>query len=513
MMLRPWLACVVALFLVGCGGGGAGFDSGTDLDASDATVGLDGDCILGCSDATPPDAPSCTGLQCQQTCPTGTITGTVYDPALINGLYNVFVYVPNAPLNPITDGPVCTSCQAPASGNPITSTTTDAKGTFTLTNPPIGTNIPLILQLGKWRRHITLANVTCGGNVQPDKSLRFPIKQHEGSPDDNIPLIAFTQGCDGAECFFAKRLGIDPSQFTDGKGTGRVRIYPSPNYTYAGTFPGVTTSSPNSTYLFNTTGEMMKYDIVFDACECSTFDRGGAGSTNTGYKNFLAYLNAGGRTFSTHYYYNFFADTAQCFSDTTCQGQSPLPTTGAWEGNTGQQYSTTGCPNTGSYPTCLNIDTAIPKGKAFADWYSNNNPKIAPAWGGEKYGFVGLTDIRNDMGPLSSSLLTAGTATPWLFADTSAPAEPMTGSMPTTGYDAYYFSINTPVGTNPATQCGRAVFSDVHLNAGTTGTFPSYCSPTNTDSHAPNDLALEFLFFDLSSCVQNDTQPPPPPPH
>ena len=35
----------------------------------------------------------------------------------------------------------------------------------------------------------------------------------------------------------------------------------------------------------------------------------------------------------------------------------------------------------------------------------------------------------------------------------------------------------------------------------------------NSSTHAPNELALEFLFFDLSSCVQNDTLPPPPPPH
>jgi hypothetical protein len=457
------------------------------------------------------DGAACSGIQCNQTCPSGTITGTVYDPAMINGLYNVFVYVPNAPLDPITDGPVCTQCQAPASGNPIASATTDAKGNFTLTNPPIGMNIPLVLQLGKWRRHLTISNVTCGANPQPDKSLRFPTKQHESSPDDNIPLIAFTTGCDGAECFFVRRIGIDQSEFTDGKGKGRVRIYPSPNYTFGGTFPGVTGASPNSLALFQSSTEMMKYDIIFDACECSTYDRGGANTTNVGYKNFLSYLNAGGRSFGTHYYYNFFASPAQCGSfDPTCQGQTPLPTTGAWEGNTGQAYSSTGCPNTMSFPTCLNIDTAIPKGKAFADWYSNNNPKIGPTWGGEKYGYVGLTDIRNDMGALSSTLLTAGTATPWLFAPDKG--EPIS-MMPTTGYDAYYFSINTPVGTNPMTQCGRAVFSDVHLNAGTSGAFPGNCTSANTDSHASNDLALEFLFFDLSSCVQNDTMPPPPPPH
>ena len=40
----------------------------------------------------------------------------------------------------------CTQCQAPASGNPIVSTSTAADGTFTLSHVPSGTNIPIVLQ-------------------------------------------------------------------------------------------------------------------------------------------------------------------------------------------------------------------------------------------------------------------------------------------------------------------------------------------------------------------------------
>lgn len=99
--------------------------------------------------------------------------------------------------------------------------------------------------------------------------------------------------------------------------------------------------------------------------------------------------------------------------------------------------------------------------------------------------------------------MSAGTATPWLFAgDLSA------------RYDSYFFSVNAPLGTGATTQCGRAVFSDVHLgDAPAPAAFPSYC-PTDpaSSTHAPNELALEFLFFDVSSCVQDDRQPPPTPP-
>ena len=510
----PLLLVLLSVAFFGCGGGGSAFGDGGGADGGDLDGTLVGDGHgFNFGDSGPTGDGGCVGLQCQQSANTS-ISGTVYDPAGAIGIYNVFVYVPNDTLSPIADGPVCTQCQAPASGNPIASATTDALGHFTLTNAPVGANIPLVLQVGKWRRHLTIANVTAGvDNAQPDKSLRLPKKQHESSPDDNIPLMALTTGCDLAECFFLKRIGIDPSEFTASNGTGRVRLYKSTNDD-GQTFPSPYNASgaQNADYLWNTKTEMMKYDIIFDACECNTYSRG-----SSGYQNMLDYLNGGGRAFTTHYFYNFFANSTQCGgAGGYCNGVSPLPTVGAWEGNQGladacgntsfSVSSCSSCPNVAALDSfdgrCLKIDTAIPKGKALADWYKANNAKLTNA--GEAYGYLGLSDIREDMGKLSASLLAAGTATPWLYA----------GDV-TSNYDAYYFSFNTPLGTNPATQCGRAIFSDVHLTGyGTGGTsFPSYCGDPNSFDHDTNELALEFLFFDLSSCVQNDTQPPPPPPN
>jgi hypothetical protein len=534
------LGAVAAATSSGCGGssGPSGFspggpDGSTDGSLSDGMRGLDSGFHLG---DTGSDA-GCTNLECQQTCAATSVSGKVYDPAGVNGLYNVYVYVPNAPLDPIPSGPVCTACQAPASGDPITSTTTASDGTFTLTNVPSGTDIPIILQLGKWRRHLTLPTVgKCATITPPDGFFKLPSKQHEGSIDDNIPLIAFTTGCDGAECFFAGRIGIDQSEFDSPGGTGRVQIFKSANDD-GQTFPGITPGSADTLW-GSTPNLMMQYDIVFDACECSPYDRGGAGSTDVGYKNFLAYLNAGGRAFTTHYFYNFYANEAECDGTTAsedalggqdCYGQGALPTVGEWEGNctgiedptcdmTAPATTDPNCPKdstlseiTGGPGSCLSIDTGNPKGVAFAQWYKSYNSTLTYG-GGEAYGYAGLTDIREDMGSLEASLVTAGTATPWLYS----------GSL-TGVYDAYYFSMNTPIGTNPMTQCGRAIYSDVHVSGSGGATagaetvpgsaFPSYCATNpNTSDHAPNELALEFLFFDLSSCVQSDKTPPVNPP-
>ena len=108
--------------LVGCGGGNSsGFfnDSGTQNDAATQ----DEDPIIDLPDASVEAAPPCVGLKCQQvSCPSGktTVTGTVWDPAGKNPLYNVVVYVPNAALDPIPHGPKCDSCGgANISGSPV----------------------------------------------------------------------------------------------------------------------------------------------------------------------------------------------------------------------------------------------------------------------------------------------------------------------------------------------------------------------------------------------------------
>jgi hypothetical protein len=200
------------------------------------------------------DGGACTGLQCQVdwTCPKGsqtTLTGKVYDPAGINPLYNAYVYVPIDPsgtLPPFSTGASCDSC-AGVKLNAVAVAQTDVTGAFTLTNVPTTAiapknQIPLVVQMGKWRRLVMLPAVpTCATTAVPPSNSRLPRNKFDGYGNQaDIPRMALASGnADPLQCMMLK-VGIDPAEFQlPGSGSRRIDYYKVNGMDFSSGAPGL----------------------------------------------------------------------------------------------------------------------------------------------------------------------------------------------------------------------------------------------------------------------------------
>ena len=458
-MRRSLLLCLVAgSIAAACG---SSRESGFDEGGGDGGLADGGGGLFSNGGDGSAGPPPCVGLECKQVdcgaSATTSVSGIVWDPAGKNPVYNAVVYVPNAPLDPIKHGPVCDSCGgAPVTGSPLVTTLTDATGAFKLENVPVGVDIPLVMQVGKWRRQITLPAVTnkCADNPVADPNLtRLPRNKGEG----DMPLIALTSGCDPIHTLMEK-IGIDKAEFTNGSGTGSIHVYNGQGYTV----PGVSGATDAYTF-WGTLSEMMKYDIIINECECNPFPRDTKGPA---YENMRAYLDAGGRVFNSHYHLNFFGASQENGGKAASELQSAANWS-LWGKSPG------GAP--------FLIDTTFPKGKAMDDWLANL--PVASKWGKTiKTSPKGQITTSN-AGDIGGTV--QGISQRWIY--------------PSTGNGAVFVSINTPTSKPPADRCGRAVGTDIHVGNG------------NLGNMTEQEAALEFMFFDLASCVIDDAQPPKPP--
>lgn len=456
---------VIGAALAGaCGGGGGtqstnGGETGAGAGASTTSggTGAGGDDIL--FDGGMP----CTGLQCQQASCSGgaktTVSGTVYTPKGDLPLYNVVVYVPNTPLDTIPTGSSCDMCGAMLSGSPITSTITDTHGHFVLENVPAGADIPLVLQVGKWRRQITLPSVEkCADNPYDDPSLlRLPRNQAEG----DLPRIALsTGGADPLECLLRK-IGIDDAEFTPEAQSGKVNLFHGPGGSskYASGLNGGA-SFTDAEDFWATTAGLSPYDIVLLACE---------GGQNTSQKPassrqaMFDYTAAGGRVFASHWH-NYWLE----------KGPDPFPQTATWNHDDDL-----------ADPFTALVDTSFPKGQALAEWLVNVG------------GATTLGEIVIHAGQHTVDAVNPTYSRQWIYSKNPQSVQ--------------YFTFNTPATAPPDMQCGRVVFSDIHVSSGDSvgSNFPSGCTTTDL---TPQEKALIFMLFDLSACVMDDDDPPTPPP-
>jgi hypothetical protein len=252
-----------------------------------------------------------------------------------------------------------------------------------------------------------------------------------------------TGNVDALECVLRK-IGIDQSEFTvptDFGGTGRVQLFINNGADISGRAPSVS-------QLVSNASRLAEYDMVLFACQ--GFDSNQA-SGDLG--RVLSYANAGGRVFATHYSYNWL-DTNAPFSGTAnwaIGGANPPD------------------------PLTAVVDQSFPRGMAFAQWLQIVGASAAA-------GQVSLNQTRHDFNGVVSP------STGWLYS-----------SRNTSQY--LHYTFNTPVGSPSADQCGRVLFSDFHVtNANSTSgyTFPSECNNTPMTAQ---EKVLEFMLFDLASCV------------
>jgi len=394
------------------------------------------------------------------------VSGTVYDPAGVLPLYNVSVYAPTTALTPIAEGTTCDRCGQP-SGTPAAMALSDTKGTFTLTGISPGVNVPIVFQVGKWRREVTIPTVAaCANTPLTDANLtRLPRTKTEG----HIPKIAVTTaGADALECFI-RRIGIADTEFTDEFGAGRVHLYAggdgTASFEAGGSFTAATT-------LWSNRPKLASYDMIAMGCEGSVskfIDQ----KPQTSVDNIAAYANGGGRLLFSHYGFQWLQRSPD-FSATAAYVGSLNPPTAA-----------------ASDPINLTVNTTSPKGAAFADWLAGPIVMASPTRG--QIAVAGLEHSVTGVVPPT---------TEWIYLASNPQASNQRSSQ--------YLSFNTPVGTPEANQCGRVIFTDMHVKqsvstvAGAGGDdsdpgkpFPSGCK---INAGTPQMKALEFLFFELGAC-------------
>ncbi|MFT3697890.1 MAG: hypothetical protein QM831_32420 [Kofleriaceae bacterium] len=421
--------------------------------------------------------PACTGLCAQQnactnqakTTITGKITAPGHDDTVTWGtpdpIYGALVYVPNggaAPYygtTPFAAGVSCDSCSSLVSGEPLVYATTAVDGTFTIDNAPCGASIPLVIQLGRWRRQISIPNVQCCANTALTAAQTHLPRTHTGEPGDlrsDIPLTAVATGdVDALHCVLRK-MGVADSEFTTPASGGRVQFYQD-----NGAVIGTTT--PPASSLVATEATLDRYDLVLFECVGERDEK-----STTQITHVQDFANAGGRVFATHFSYVWLYD------------QKPWSQSATW--NPDQAASTS---MTAIVDTSLQADAATQtRRKAFAQW-------LQLVGAGATLGQFPIDAIRHDFDAVSTIHATEANTPAQLWLATSD-NQPL------------HYTFDTPVAYPPqqlpTKQCGRVLYSDFHVTDAQTNSaiFPSECAAAPL---TPQEKALEFMMFDLASCL------------
>jgi hypothetical protein len=346
------------------------------------------------------------------------------------------VYVAaDSTLRSMPQGVSCTSCDSPSGVN-LVGTVTDGTGQFSIRNAPAGENVPLVVEIGKWRKLYMIDVASCEDNLLPDHSLRMPRNHMEG----DLPDIAISTGADDSLECLPLRMGIDPTEYVAGaSGSGRIHVFTGPGG--ASTAPMEAGPPPDpATSLWDSDGDIDSYDVVLLSCE-------GAETANMNQDVMWDYVNGGGRVFATHFHYAWF-------------------NTGPFAGITPAIASWTA----GAQPVG-DISGNISAAMYFQGQSSLEGPAFAPwlaAVGGLSGGELPIVDAFDNASVAASNTNTRL----WAFEQRNASAadDASVGGDADAPQPAALLSFNLPQDPPPpppVLDCGRVVFSDFHVGAGT----------------------------------------------
>lgn len=219
-------------------------------------------------------------------------------------------------------------------------------------NVPAGKDIPLVLQVGKWRRQIVLPSVAaCTDTVLGDPALaRLPRNKSEG----DIPKIALTTGgADPLQCLLRK-IGVDDAEFTNEDWPGRINLFAGNNGSAKFTDALQRGRAfPRRHDPLGSVDTLKKYDVVLLACEGGDFhDNKSAEARQAAMFDYTS--ACGGSSPPTH---NYWLEA----------GPDPFPQTAVWN-HTNHLVD----------PFTALIDTSFPKGRALSDWLANVDVGSAP---------------------------------------------------------------------------------------------------------------------------------------
>src|SRR5271154_4818263 len=386
-------------------------------------------------------AQTCTGLCLQQVSCTGggttSISGTVYAPNGTDPLPNVLVYIPNAPVEAFTPGVSCPVVGTPPSGSPLVGTTTAVDGTFTLTDVPVGTNVPLVIQSGRWRRQVVVPLTTACANTA--FSTRMPQNQSEG----DIPKIAVATGAaDQVECVLRK-VGIADSEFTDASGTGRINLFSGTNDAGA----RIDAATLPEGVLMGDVATLNSYDLLMLPCQGAQYVQ-----ANDQLANLIQFANAGGRVYASHFSYVWMYQNG--------------PFAGVAEWDVGQYAESNGT---------ATVNAGFSGGQALSEWLQLVGASTVP-------GQIAISQAKHDINGVIAPTQS------WLTLNDSGDGNPV-----------MQFVFDAPVGA-ATNQCGRVLFNEYHVENPTTPptgvTFPNECSSA---AMTPQEKLLEYSLFELTT--------------